>query len=751
MIPFIDDLLPGARAQTGAEGTARFATLGALRRAGRLSHRGHRGGLYVGTVPGVLRRHAVLLPDQHSISGVLLAAPPNSGKTTRLVIPQVLTAVGQDRTLIINDPSLEIMRATAPLLSLTHQIGLWAPLYAGLYGAGDGTILRSFDPLQHVRSGEDARAIAKSIIDTTGRSTQQGFHDRIEEDLITVALIYHRVAVPHATIQDVRRFLLRARMDDMMAALSWVLSRANNEMVADVYGTLERLADSLETRGDVLAGLGGRFGSLASRAVCATTCGDDIAVAELTARPSVLYVSIPLEDSGIGTLRPLINIFFTTLVRELQALGGVNPLPRPVHLYLEEAANIGKLDGMPTLVRTGRKKGIVVVTVVQGFSDIVGLYGADDAASIRGACTVQATLGGAAQEDADYFARRAGDTSRRLKQPTRRGRGFFPSTPQSTTLTMVKRPLITADEVRRLHEEALVIENAEDPIKTSVPPYYANTQVTRALAQARASLPTRAPALAAVLARIDCGDLKEPDLLTALPPRPPRPATATQQPPPALPPAGAPGAPGADDADPYVVTGVLQGYAPGAASPDGASLDGASLDGAPPLVGVLRCGDRRFHLDPAIMPLLVQAIAPRPRAELIAWAQAQAIPDPADLLDALVERGFLARVGGESAVALAALQHLRLHPLGLGLGAAADDPAAYDIADGRGQILLRCSAALYLVWAASDGRSIGAASAEAAQLAGLAVDDVVRHLAQNLAALLSSGAAVLDQVAVQDE
>jgi len=740
MIPFIDDLLPGARAQTGAEGTARFATLGALRRAGRLSQRGHRGGLYVGTVPGVLRRHAVLLPDQHSISGVLLAAPPNSGKTTRLVIPQVLTAVGQDRTLIINDPSLEIMRATAPLLSLTHQIGLWAPLYAGLYGAGDDTILRRFDPLQHVRSGEDARAIAKSIIDTTGRSTQQGFHDRIEEDLITVALIYHRVAVPHATIQDVRRFLLRAQMDDLMDALSWVLSHADNEMVADVYGTLDRLADSLETRGDVLAGLGGRFGSLASRAVCATTRGDDIAVAELTARPSVLYVSIPLEDSGIGTLRPLINIFFTTLVRELQALGGVNPLPRPVHLYLEEAANIGKLDGMPTLVRTGRKKGIVVVTVVQGFSDIVGLYGADDAASIRGACTVQATLGGAAQDDADYFARRAGDTSRRLKQPTRRGRGFFPGAPQSTTLTTVKRPLITADEVRRLHEEALVIENAEDPIKTSVPPYYANTQVTRALAQALASLPTRAPALAAVLARIDRGDLKEPDLLTTLPARP---AASNQQPPPALPPAGstAGSTAGGDDADPYVVTGVLQGYAPDAASPDG----------TPPLVGVLRCGGRRFHLDPAIMPLLVQAIAPRPRAELIAWARAQAIADPADLLDALVERGFLARVGGESAVALTTLQHLRLHPLGLGLGAAEDDPAVYDIADGRGEILLRCSAALYLVWSASDGRSIGAASTEAAQLAGLSVDDVVRHLAQNLAALLASGAAVLDQAAVRNE
>lgn len=492
----------------GPGGTAHFATPWTLRRRGRLSQRD---GLYVGTVRGLLARYPVLVPDNHSISGILLTAPPNAGKTTCVVIPQVLSEAGLGRTVVVNDPKLEILQKTVPLLSLTHRIAVWAPLYTPLYAASFGGIARRFDPLRHVRSAEDARALARGIIDATGRSSQQPFHDRLEEDLIAAALLSCAFTHPGASIQDVRRFLLRATLEDMIAAFGAYALRHGDEIVSDIVGTLRRLAASPETQGDVLAGLGGRFGALASPGVIETTSGDDLDLAALLAQPTVLYVSIPLEDSGKGTLRPLINAFYTLLLRELQEAAAGCPLPRPVHIYLEEAANIGKLDDLATMVRTLRSMDVWIALIIQSFNDLVTLYGKDEAEAIRGACTVQLTLAGAAQDDAEYFSRRAGDTTVEVDQPTRRGGGLgglVPSRVQSRTTGPMKRALIMPDEVVRLRGKGLLLENGEDPVRTDLPPYYRNRPLGRALDAARASLPRRDPALAALLARVARGGLK---------------------------------------------------------------------------------------------------------------------------------------------------------------------------------------------------------------------------------------------------
>jgi len=451
------------RTGDGSGGTAALANVEMLRRAGLI---GARSGFYLGVVQGRFRLHRVMLPSRVAEQNVLVVGQPGAGKTRGILEPLLRAEVGRGRTVIVFDPKLELFARTAPYLAATHRVGVYAPLRP--------EISLRYDPLAHVRTSVDAQTMAKEWVDATGRSAMQPFHDSLEEALLTAALIYCR-SLEGATIQTVRCFLLQTETNEMLEHLrAYQAAHREDQVLADAVGTLGLLVRNDETLVNVLSGFGRRFNALAIPEVIETTTGNDVEIAALVERPSILFVSIPFGH--VEALRPLSANFCSTLLRELQQYGGPNAeLPRPVRLIFEEFANIGKITRIVEALTTLRGKRVSITLVLQTLSQLAKLY-SEEGEAIRNACGTQVVLGGAAQEDAEYFSRRAGPTTVRTVQDTHPWHLPFPTTRSSRGRGYRERPLLTPDEVRRLANQALVVSGHTPPCVIGLPFLYPPVQ-----------------------------------------------------------------------------------------------------------------------------------------------------------------------------------------------------------------------------------------------------------------------------------
>ena len=87
-----------------------------------------------------------------------------------------------------------------------------------------------------------------------------------------------------------------------------------------------------------------------------------------------LYVTAPAHDQA--RFRPL----FATVIRQVltevfERASGGQPLPAPLLVVLDEAANIAPVEDLPTVASTASALGLQLVTVFQDLAQIKGRYG----------------------------------------------------------------------------------------------------------------------------------------------------------------------------------------------------------------------------------------------------------------------------------------------------------------------------------------------------------------------------------------
>jgi len=484
-------------------GTARRATVRELRKGKLL---GGRGDLYLGAVKGVLRWRIATLPDQTSGDGEALEVigPAGSGKTTYLV-DNILGQIGQDNSAVINDPKLDIFLACAPGLAAGgHRILIFAPLL----GVGD-----RYDPLAQVTDVDEARRAAEDWISAQERSTAQPFFDRLEQALLGATLWYHKIAVPGATIQDVRTFVTGATAQAMLGQFQRAAERYQDAVLATMCGTLIALMDAPEARGGVLAGFGGRFDFLASARLRAATSGNDIWFQDLLGEPTILFISIPPSDGRTGGLVPLANNVWGTLLRRVQEAGGSAQarLERPLRVYIDEASSVA-VPHLSNALKTLRAKGATVVVAHHGIDTLIATYEEREARAIRAAASTHALLPGAPLEDCRFMADVAGMKTAKARsggrQPGAR-HGLWGG--RASGWSSIARYLKDPSELRRLPRgEMFVVSKNMNAFQVRVRPYFAYEALRRALAEARRALAVHDPHLADVVDAIERGRFDAP-------------------------------------------------------------------------------------------------------------------------------------------------------------------------------------------------------------------------------------------------
>ena len=142
----------------------------------------------------------------------------------------------------------------------------------------------------------------------------------------------------------------------------------------------------------------------ANKNVCELTATSDIDLATLRKQKTIIYVIAPPQYQKM--YRPVTSMFFLSFLQAaMRELPGRDDLP--VYFLYDEFGN-SYLPDFSELITTVRKYRISLMLFMQGINQLIRTYGKENMSTILSGIVTQISFGGAEQETAEFFSRRAG-------------------------------------------------------------------------------------------------------------------------------------------------------------------------------------------------------------------------------------------------------------------------------------------------------------------------------------------------------
>jgi len=424
-------------------------------------------------VLGRIGRRLVALPERDQYEHLLLVAPTGAGKTSGVILPNLLAEPGT-RSLVITDPKRELLRKSTPaILTRYPRDRVWTLDFL------DPALSRGYNPLAYVTDAATADLFAQTWVRNTGES-KDAFWSNAARTLIGAAAL-HLVA----TETEITPPLLA--LADLLCGnpAEEVSATLRESLVPEVRrlarGFLTNMAKNERLLGSVFTELPPRFTCLNLPPVCAVTGTNEIDFARLAHEPTALYLALDPQYSR--TLAPLTACFFLHFFTTLTNIAKAAPsgaLPVPVLAYLDEFGTVGHIPEFASRMATVRSAGIGCLLVVQDLAQLKKAYGEEDADTILSNSTTKLCLGRVTHDDAAYFSKLAGTTtvlsanrsaSRALLVPwaDRGNRGAGEA----------QRALITPDELRTMRDEVFAVAGHRHPMRAHQRRYYDDPALAR--------------------------------------------------------------------------------------------------------------------------------------------------------------------------------------------------------------------------------------------------------------------------------
>jgi type IV secretory pathway TraG/TraD family ATPase VirD4 len=300
---------------------------------------------------------------------VMVVAPSQAGKTTRIVIPNVRA---WDGPLVVTSVKPDVLHATRADRTRRGDVLVFDPTGS----TGETTV--KWSPLLACATYADAERTARWLVDaaTDSRPSENArFWESLGAKLLAPLLF--AAAGTGRQMTDVARWVDRRAATEPEAALltladsdaldAWAASRSREERQRDsVYATAETVLRA--------------FTSPTVR-TATTVEPEDLAaghafdVARFLDSHATLYLVAPAHEQA--RLRPLFEAVVQSVLREAHtrhAASGV-PLDPPLLLMLDEAANIAPIRDLAQHLSTGAGQGVQLCTVWQDLAQVQALYG----------------------------------------------------------------------------------------------------------------------------------------------------------------------------------------------------------------------------------------------------------------------------------------------------------------------------------------------------------------------------------------
>ncbi len=448
----------------GEKGTARWANLKDIRKAGLFNRSNRRTGYFVGS-----HKSIPLFIDIES-NGMVLS-PAGGGKTTGFVIPVLMHHKGSIFATDMKQGSLTAITARSRRKYLKNEIIILDPADvasvriqpAARYNPLSVLLDAWLDESKRKYLMSDLRSFAKQMLPEPKQATENTFFRNGSRKLLQFVLLY---LVTRGETPTLTKALLL--MSDMAALESALYVAKTSDLLG---GELKRFADDL--LGKLTDGKREQFesfregalqvlepyspGSLLSEA----TSTSDFRFADMKKKDMTVYaVSDPTQKDALSEWMGLISWCATN---ELMRASG----KRRVTFLLDEVTNY-KVEGLPSLLTVAREFGVVIWNILQETEQWSHVYGKEALDTLLSQSEAQIVHGITSVKTAELYSKRLGKASIRVKS---HAIGRHAKDQVTRTLSEQERPLMTLDELMTA-DFALLVLRGKPAIRFDVVGYH---------------------------------------------------------------------------------------------------------------------------------------------------------------------------------------------------------------------------------------------------------------------------------------
>ncbi len=410
---------------------------------------------------------------------------PRTGKTTSRAVPAILDAPG---AVLVTSNKRDVLDATRDPREAAGPVWVFDPQSV----AREEPTEWWWNPLSYVtdevRAAKMAEHFASGSRDPGART--DAFFDPSAQDLLAGLLL--AAALDGRPITDVYRWLTRPTDKEAVG----ILERGGYELTADqvagvifapekqrggVYGTAQQMASCLTNR-------------QVARWVTPLSAGDhrrQFSPETFVREGGTLY---SLSKEGRGTAGPLVTALTVAVVEAAEELAAASPggrLPRPMLGVLDEAANVCRWRELPNLYSHYGSRGIVLMTILQSWSQGVDVWGESGMKKLWSASNVAVYGGGVKEREfLEMLSALIGDYDKRVTSVST-GRGQRSVNEQLTR----ERILDVADLQAMPKGRAVVLASGARPTLITTQPWMTGPHAE----SVRASIAAHDPSAAATI------------------------------------------------------------------------------------------------------------------------------------------------------------------------------------------------------------------------------------------------------------
>lgn len=363
-------------------------------------------------------------------------------------------------SFIVADPKGEMLRSIAPLLIENgYDIKVFNLIEPE---NSDG-----YNPFVYIRKDEDViKLISNLIQNTTPKNASQNdpFWEKSEIALDSALMLYllHE-APPEEQTFEMLMFLIEnaATVEDEdesgyqspVDILFNGLEEEKPEHIAVRQYKIFKQASG-KTAKSILISAAVRLAAFNLPEIAKMTSYDNLDIGSLGERKRAIFCVIPDNDNSFNYL---VGMLYTQAFQALYFNADNNhggELPIPVHIVMDEFANVALPDNFERILATMRSRRISVSIIIQNMAQLKALF-KDSWENITGNCDTLLYLGGNEQSTHEYISKMLGKETidTRTRGITKGQHGS-----SNTNYQNAGRELLTLDEVRLLdNSNALIL------------------------------------------------------------------------------------------------------------------------------------------------------------------------------------------------------------------------------------------------------------------------------------------------------
>jgi type IV secretion system protein VirD4 len=417
----------------------------------------------------VLGRRGARLIATEAETSVLVIGPTRSGKTSGLVVPNVLDWQGP---AIVTSTKSELVDLTAAHRRSQGQVYVYDPT-GEIVDRADAV---TWSPLAGCQVLDVAWTVAAWLCAGLQQGGGRGDNDWAhwaESGKLLIAPLLFTAAACDRSIVDVRDWIHRFDLDTPLELLAG-LADAHPGRDDDPQRAIAMLSSidqrPEKERGTVFSTVTRIFSVFNERAVAESAMTSQFNPDRFLRERGTLYLCTPRQSpERVASL--FVGILMTVVARAYR-LAATQPrgrLQQELGLFLDELANVVPIEELPALASQGAGRGIVLMSIIQDFSQLRARYGADRANSVLNNHGCKMVLPGISDpETSEVIAKLVGRGQYTAVQVSHNGGRA------SHSYSLREDQMASPDALRQLQDgTAVVLYRGKPPTIVRLRPWYA--------------------------------------------------------------------------------------------------------------------------------------------------------------------------------------------------------------------------------------------------------------------------------------